>query len=114
MATNYYGLGSQGQGIPEIQNILASGGYYTDAIDGIYGPKTQDALTRYQSVLGLAIDGIVGPETYNTMFASNTTSTPIPDTGVVTDTMGSVPLTPLQPGSELNGNPALPPMPPRP
>ncbi|MCG0056979.1 peptidoglycan-binding protein, partial [Escherichia coli] len=32
-------------------------------IDGVYGPKTADAVARFQSVNGLTADGIYGPAT---------------------------------------------------
>ncbi|ELS60977.1 N-acetylmuramoyl-L-alanine amidase [Bacillus inaquosorum KCTC 13429] len=43
--------------------------YYPDkgaknnGIDGVYGPKTENAVKRFQSVNGLNADGIYGPKT---------------------------------------------------
>ena len=46
-----------------VQTKLKRWGYYTGAIDGIYGPKTKQAVRYFQSKNGLAVDGIVGPKT---------------------------------------------------
>ena len=46
-----------------IQTKLKRWGYYTGAIDGIYGPKTKQAVRYFQSKNGLTVDGIVGKKT---------------------------------------------------
>lgn len=43
------------------QRALARLGYYEGAIDGIWGPRSRGALTRFQGDHGLATDGIWGP-----------------------------------------------------
>ena len=47
-----------------IQTKLKRWGYYTGAIDGIYGPQTKKAVRYFQSKNGLTVDGIVGPKTW--------------------------------------------------
>lgn len=47
----------------QIQTKLKRWGYYTGAVDGIYGPKTKQAVRYFQSKNGLAVDGIVGKKT---------------------------------------------------
>lgn len=46
-----------------IQTKLKRWGYYKGAVDGIYGPKTREAVKYFQRKNGLAVDGIVGPKT---------------------------------------------------
>lgn len=46
-----------------VQTKLKKWGYYKGAIDGIYGPKTKEAVRYFQRKNGLAADGIVGPKT---------------------------------------------------
>ncbi|MDR7300988.1 peptidoglycan-binding domain-containing protein [Haloactinomyces albus] len=33
-------------------------------VDGIYGPKTEDAVVDFQQWYGLLVDGIAGPQTW--------------------------------------------------
>ena len=46
-----------------IQQKLKKWGYYTGSVDGIYGPKTKEAVRYFQRKNGLAVDGIVGKKT---------------------------------------------------
>ena len=46
-----------------VQTKLKRWGYYTGAIDGIYGPKTKAAVISFQKKNGLVADGIVGAKT---------------------------------------------------
>lgn len=46
-----------------IQYVLASKGFYSGAIDGIFGQMTFNALKSLQSSLGVTVDGIFGSET---------------------------------------------------
>lgn len=58
-----------GSGVKAVQEALAANHYYpnkgakNNGIDGVYGPKTADAVKRYQSMHGLTADGIYGPAT---------------------------------------------------
>ena len=49
--------------IVQVQNELYYLSYYTGAIDGIYGAKTEDAIKRFQRASGLTADGKIGPAT---------------------------------------------------
>lgn len=55
--------GSTGATVKTIQTKLKNWGYYTGAIDGIYGSKTTAAVKYFQRKNGLTADGIVGPKT---------------------------------------------------
>jgi peptidoglycan hydrolase-like protein with peptidoglycan-binding domain len=46
-----------------IQNVLNVTQGESLVVDGIFGPKTRAAVTRFQTKNGLKVDGIVGPET---------------------------------------------------
>lgn len=46
-----------------VQTKLKRWGYYTGAVDGIFGPKTTAAVKSFQKKNGLVVDGIVGPKT---------------------------------------------------
>ncbi len=46
-----------------IQQKLVSLGYDTGGIDGIYGPKTREAVMLFQASRNLIVDGIIGPQT---------------------------------------------------
>jgi hypothetical protein len=43
--------------VSTVQSDLAKRGYYRGVIDGVYGPQTRGALTRYQSNRGLQVTG---------------------------------------------------------
>ena len=55
--------GSQGDTVRRIQTRLKNWGYYSGAVDGIYGTKTVEAVKYFQRRNGLTVDGIVGPGT---------------------------------------------------
>ncbi|MCY8449362.1 peptidoglycan-binding protein, partial [Bacillus spizizenii] len=59
----------KGDDVRQIQKALAALYFYPDkgaknnGIDGVYGPKTADAVRRFQLMHGLTADGIYGPKT---------------------------------------------------
>ncbi len=60
---------TKGAGVKALQEALAAVFYYPDkgaknnGVDGYYGPKTADAVKRFQLMHGLVADGICGPKT---------------------------------------------------
>lgn len=60
---------TKGAGVKALQKALAAVYYYPDkgaknnGIDGYYGPKTANAVKRFQLMHGLVADGIYGPKT---------------------------------------------------
>lgn len=48
----------------DIQTALKNAGYYTGAIDGKIGPKTKDAIMKFQEEHDLKVDGIAGKGTW--------------------------------------------------
>ena len=56
--------GSQGGEVKEVQRRLKQLGYYTGAVDGIFGSGTKKAVISFQKKNGLTADGVVGKATY--------------------------------------------------
>lgn len=55
--------GSTGQLVRELQTKLKRWGYYTGAVDGVFGAGTEKAVRAFQKKNGLTVDGIVGSKT---------------------------------------------------
>lgn len=49
--------GSTGGEVKEVQRRLKEWGYYTGAVDGIYGSGTREAVRKFQQKNGLTADG---------------------------------------------------------
>ena len=58
-----YKKGSSGAMVSQIQTRLKSWGYYSGAVDGVYGSATEKAVRYFQSANGLAVDGQAGDKT---------------------------------------------------
>ncbi|MEH7476502.1 N-acetylmuramoyl-L-alanine amidase [Bacillus altitudinis] len=64
---------TKGSAVKAVQQALASIYFYPDkgainnGIDGYYGPKTANAVSRFQMMHGLTPDGIYGPKTKATL-----------------------------------------------
>ena len=58
--------GSTGVGVRWLQRELVSHGFHL-LVDGIYGPKTEQAVRDFQQAAGLKSDGLVGPLTRNAL-----------------------------------------------
>ncbi|MGM0877004.1 MAG: peptidoglycan-binding domain-containing protein [Bacillota bacterium] len=64
LPTGVFQRGDQGNGVKQIQRALKQINFNPGSIDGIYGPNTEDAVRRFQSLYkALADDGIYGPNT---------------------------------------------------
>lgn len=66
-----YKQGSSGATVKTIQQKLKNWGYYTGAVDGIFGAKTKAAVKYFQQKNGLVADGIVGAKTLAAMGISS-------------------------------------------
>jgi Putative peptidoglycan binding domain len=62
--------GDSGAQVKVLQRALASLGYSSGAIDGSYGPSTQNAVAKFQRAAGLTADGVVGPQTRRALRAA--------------------------------------------
>lgn len=58
-----YRQGSQGDQVRAIQTKLKRWGYYSGAVDGVYGKKTAEAVRYFQRQNGLTPDGVCGEKT---------------------------------------------------
>lgn len=58
-------LGSTGPNVKLIQSLLNKIGYHAGAVDGNFGPQTQQAVANFQRNNSLVPDGIVGPATWS-------------------------------------------------
>lgn len=56
-------IGSRSEEVRLIQEELTRRGYFTNAIDGIYGTRTKNAVINFQKDNGLDPDGIAGEKT---------------------------------------------------
>lgn len=56
--------GSKGGEVKEVQRRLKQWGYYSGAVDGIFGSGTKKAVVAFQKKNGLTADGVVGKATY--------------------------------------------------
>ncbi len=59
--------GSTGGEVREVQRRLKEWGYYSGAVDGIYGSGTREAVRKFQQKNGLTADGIVGLATFRAL-----------------------------------------------
>lgn len=74
----YYG--STGEDVRRLQEALNDAGYPL-TIDGIYGAKTQNAVTGYQRKNGLLVDGIAGNQTQGHLYSVNEPPASVPGAG---------------------------------
>ena len=56
--------GSKGDAVKRLQRLLRDFGYSPGAVDGDFGPKTEQAVEAFQTDFGLQVDGIAGPQTW--------------------------------------------------
>lgn len=62
-SADLYKKGSSGSTVTEIQKRLKNWGYYTGAVDGVFGSQTEKAVRYFQQKNGLTVDGQVGNQT---------------------------------------------------
>ncbi|MGH2746218.1 MAG: peptidoglycan-binding protein [Gammaproteobacteria bacterium] len=59
--------GSKGEAVKGLQNALKARSYDFGAVDGVFGPATEEAVKQFQRDAGLADDGIAGPKTWEAL-----------------------------------------------
>jgi murein DD-endopeptidase MepM/ murein hydrolase activator NlpD len=55
--------GQRGWDVAGLQFLLGNRGFSPGSVDGVFGPATTGAVTRFQRTAGLAVDGVAGPAT---------------------------------------------------
>jgi peptidoglycan hydrolase-like protein with peptidoglycan-binding domain/DNA invertase Pin-like site-specific DNA recombinase len=62
-----YGAGyGKAEGAPQVRDVqrtLHRLGWQPGPVDGLYGPRTEAAVTQFQAATHVGVDGIVGPQT---------------------------------------------------
>ena len=58
-----YGKADGAPPVRVVQRSLRRLGWQPGPVDGLYGPRTEAAVTRFQTAARVAADGIVGPQT---------------------------------------------------
>lgn len=53
--------------VVEAQCLLREAGFEPGAVDGVYGPNTEQAVKRLQAKAGIEDDGLVGPDTWKVL-----------------------------------------------
>ncbi len=59
--------GASGGEVKELQRRLKQWGYYSGAVDGIYGKATTEAVRYFQKKNGLTADGVAGKATFEAL-----------------------------------------------
>lgn len=59
--------GSKGDWVIVAQGRLSTAGFPVE-IDGVFGPKTKEAVIQFQKANGLTTDGIIGPKTWSKLY----------------------------------------------
>jgi len=66
----YLKYGSRGEDVKNVQEILSNLAYNPGYIDGIFGEKTELAVTQFQEDHNLYADGVVGSNTWNALVSA--------------------------------------------
>ena len=62
-------MGSSGNEVLLLQEILKSRGLYTGALDKMFDSLTDTAVKKYQTLRNMDVDGICGPATWADLLA---------------------------------------------
>jgi peptidoglycan hydrolase-like protein with peptidoglycan-binding domain/DNA invertase Pin-like site-specific DNA recombinase len=62
-----YGIPDDARRVRTLQRTLRRLGWSPGPIDGLFGPRTEAAVVRFQRAAGVTSDGVVGPRTFNAL-----------------------------------------------
>jgi peptidoglycan hydrolase-like protein with peptidoglycan-binding domain len=71
-----YGQPGGSDQVRAVQRHLRTADTRPGPIDGLFGPRTEAAVIRFQATKGLTTDGVVGPHTWGALERTRTVSTP--------------------------------------
>ena len=77
MASTLLSRSNNTEAITELQEFLAAYNFTTEEPDGKYGPRTKEAVKKFQQEIEIQADGEVGPQTLNSIIEYGQ-STPLP------------------------------------
>ncbi len=59
-----YGVPGGSPQVKALQRDLRAAGQRVGPVDGVYGPRTEAAVSRLQAASNIVVDGVAGPQTY--------------------------------------------------
>ena len=62
-----YGETAEAKRVRVLQRALGELGWAPGRIDGLFGPRTEAAVLRFQAATGLAVDGAAGPHVWKAL-----------------------------------------------
>lgn len=62
-SNSFLSVGSRGQEVQALQEVLTGIGYYRGRVNGVFDANTEAAVRRFQQAKKLTVDGIVGSQT---------------------------------------------------
>jgi DNA invertase Pin-like site-specific DNA recombinase/peptidoglycan hydrolase-like protein with peptidoglycan-binding domain len=62
-----YGATAEANRVRVLQRALGKLGWAPGRVDGLFGPRTEAAVLRFQAATGLAVDGAVGPQVWKAL-----------------------------------------------
>lgn len=74
-------LGARGPAVRFLQTLLRDKGFYTGPIDGVFGPRTQRTVRRFQRQQGLSVTGVVRNLTWRALGVTCVLVPPTPPAG---------------------------------
>lgn len=70
-------IGSRGEAVKELQDLLRNWGYYANAVDGIFDQDVEKAVKAFQHQFFLTEDGIVGTFTWQCLHTGEAINLPL-------------------------------------
>lgn len=96
-------LGDRGNAVRSLQNQLRERGFDPGASDGKFGPRTADAVRRFQASRNLTVDAKVGPNTTRELQAARNRDSFTPAPGATQPRAGERPYQALTRFAESRG-----------